>query len=283
METRCVIMNIDSHQHFWKYDPVHDGWIDDTMTVLRRDFLPKDLKPVLEQNQVDGCVAVQADQSEAETAFLLGLASEHDFIKGVVGWVDLQADDLDDKLVEYKKYPLLKGFRHVLQSEPDDAYMLRPTFVEGVKKLRKHGFTYDILIFPKHLPNAVSLVQQCDDQPLVLDHLAKPYIKKGLLDEWKKDMHLLAAHPHVLCKVSGMITEADWTTWTYEQLVPYLDVVFEAFGTERLLFGSDWPVCLLAGEYPKVKQILVRYMAGFSESEKDKVFGGNAVNFYGLG
>jgi L-fuconolactonase len=275
-------MKIDSHQHFWQYDPARDTWIDDTMPAIRRDFMPADLKPVLEQNQIDGCVAVQADQSEVETLFLLQLAGQNDFVKGVVGWTDLQAADLDEKLDEYKKQTLLKGFRHVLQSEPDDAYMLRPAFVEGVQKLGRRGFTYDILIFPRHLPHASSFVQQCDDQPLVLDHLAKPYIKDGRIEDWARDIRQLAIYTHVHCKVSGMITEADWTTWTYEQLVPYLDVAFEAFGPDRLLFGSDWPVCLLAGEYQKVKQILVRYMADFSESEKDKVFGGNAVKFYGL-
>lgn len=276
-------MTIDSHQHFWQFDPVRDAWIDDTMPTIRRDFLPADLKPVLEQNQVDGCVAVQADQSEAETHFLLKMAEENDFVKGVVGWTDIQAKDLDEKLAGYQKQPLLKGFRHVLQSEPDDAYMLRPAFVEGVKKMGKRGYTYDILIFPRHLPHTLAFVRQCDQQSLVLDHLAKPNIKKGLIDDWARDLRQLANYEHVYCKVSGIITEADWTNWTYEQLVPYLDVAFKAFGPDRLLFGSDWPVCLLAGEYQKVKQVLVRYMADFTQAEQEKVFGANAVRFYGLG
>lgn len=275
-------MNIDAHQHFWQFDAIRDAWITDDMRVIRRDFLPEDLKLVLEQNQIDGCVAVQAAQESAETDFLVQLATEYDFIKGVVGWTDLQAPDLLEKLVEYKKQPKLRGFRHVLQAEPDDAFMLRPEFVAGVKALRDYDFTYDILIFPQHLPNALKLVQQCADQPFVLDHLAKPHIREGKLESWKKDLMALAAQENVCCKISGMITEADWNTWTYEQLVPYLDVALAAFGTDRLLFGSDWPVCLVAGDYQRVKQVLERYLENFTPTEKNNIFGGNATSFYGL-
>ena len=274
-------MTIDSHQHFWHFDPIRDAWIDDTMQVIQRDFLPADLAPVLAQSGIQGCVAVQAAQSDAETEFLLQLARENDFIKGVVGWVDLQANDLEVKVQHYNGQNLLKGFRHVLQAEPVE-FMLQPAFVQGVQTIGKHGYTYDILIFPNQLPNAVKLVQQCGDQPFVLDHLAKPYIKAGKIDQWKSDLTRLAAQENVLCKLSGMITEADWKTWTYAQLVPYLDVAFEAFGTKRLMFGSDWPVCLVAGEYQKVWQILERYLADFSDHEKDQVFGLNAAKFYQL-
>lgn len=275
-------MKIDAHQHFWHFDPVRDAWITDDMQVIRRDFLPEDLKVVLEQNQMDGCVAVQAAQESAETEFLLHLATEHDFIKGVVGWTDLQAPDLSEKLAEYKKQPKLRGFRHVLQAEPDDAFMLRPAFVAGVKALRDYNFTYDILIYPQHLPHAVQLVQQCPDQPFVLDHLAKPYIREGRLEPWKKDLMALAAQENVCCKISGTITEADWSTWTHEQLVPYLDAAFAAFGTDRLMFGSDWPVCLVAGDYQRVKQILERYLEDFTPTEKDAIWGENATRFYSL-
>ena len=274
-------MKIDAHQHFWYFDPVRDAWIDDQMKVIRRDFLPEDLKPVLAQNNIDGCVAVQAAQDDAETEFLLKLAKENDFIKGVVGWVDLQADDLSAKLEKYQGRQLLKGFRHVLQGESED-FMLRPTFVRGVKLLHQHGYTYDILIFPHQLPNAIKLVAQCPEQRFVLDHLAKPYIKAGNIADWKKDLNALAAHDNVLCKISGMITEADYQNWTYEQLLPYLDVAFQAFGTDRLMFGSDWPVCLVAGNYPAVKGIVEKYTLNFSEEEKVKIFGLNASRFYNL-
>lgn len=275
-------MKIDAHQHFWHFDAVRDAWITDDMQVIRRDFLPSELKAVLAQNQMEGCVAVQAAQEPAETDFLVQLATEHDFVKGVVGWTDLQAPDLSEKLAEYKKEPLLRGFRHVLQAEPDEAFMLRPAFVAGVKTLRDYNFTYDILIYPQHLPNAVKLVQQCPDQPFVLDHLAKPYIREGKLEPWKKDLTALAAQENVCCKISGMVTEADWNAWTYEQLVPYLDAAFAAFGADRLLFGSDWPVCLVAGDYQRVKQVLERYLEDFTLTEKDNIWGGNATRFYKL-
>lgn len=275
-------MVIDSHQHFWQFDPVRDSWINDNMQVIRRDFMPADLKPVLDSNQVAGCVAVQAAQNDAQTHFLLGLAQQNSFIKGVVGWVDLQAGDLADQLAIYEKQSLLKGFRHVVQDEPDDDFMLRPAFLNGVKTIGKHGYTYDILIFPKHIKNAEKLVQLLEDQPFVVDHIAKPYIKEGRIDGWKRDLTRLATYPHVQCKLSGMITEAEWKSWTYEQLVPYIDVAVEAFGTNRLMFGSDWPVCLLAGDYRMMKQVMNRYFVDFSESEREQVFGLNAANFYDL-
>jgi L-fuconolactonase len=275
-------MTIDSHQHFWKFDPMRDSWITDEMSVIQKDFMPQDLQPVLKANSIEGCVAVQADQSLAETSFLLELANKNDFIKAVVGWIDLQADNIDEQLEGWKSEKKLVGFRHVLQAEADLNFMLRPNFMRGISALTKHDFTYDILIFPKHLAVAEQFVAYFSDQPFVLDHIAKPYIKTGLIDDWKKDIAALAMFENVQCKVSGIITEADWQSWSYEQIKPYLDVVFEAFGTDRIMFGSDWPVCLVAGTYGEVKGIVETYTQGFSTSEKAKIFGENACRFYGF-
>lgn len=275
-------MTIDSHQHFWTFDPIRDSWITDDMSVIQRNFYPEDLQPTLQQNGIDACVAVQADQSLGETRFLLDLAAKNDFVKAVVGWIDLQDDAIDEQLSEWKSEKKLVGFRHVLQAELDTEYMLRPSFLRGISKLKNHEFTYDILIFPKHLATAQKFVAQFPDQPFVIDHIAKPYIKAGLIDEWKRDIKSLAKFENLQCKVSGIITEADWKSWTYEQIKPFLDVVFEAFRTNRIMFGSDWPVCLVAGDYSQVKGIIETYIKGFSVSEKCKVFGENAAKFYGI-
>jgi L-fuconolactonase len=275
-------MTIDSHQHFWTFDPIRDSWITDEMSVIQRNFYPEDLQPTLQQNGIDACIAVQADQSLSETKFLLDLATKNDFVKAVVGWIDLQADAIDEQLSEWKSEKKLAGFRHVLQAEPDTEYMLRPSFLRGISKLKKHGFTYDILIFPKHLVTVQKFVAQFSDQPFVLDHIAKPYIKAGLIDDWKRDIKSLAKFENLQCKVSGIITEADWKRWNYEQIKPFLDVVFDTFGTDRIMFGSDWPVCLVAGDYSQVKVVIETYMKGFSVSEKAKVFGENAARFYGI-
>jgi len=275
-------MTIDSHQHFWTFDPIRDSWITDDMSVIQRNFYPEDLQATLQQNGIDACVAVQADQSLGETRFLLDLAAKNDFIKAVVGWIDLQDDAIDEQLSEWKSEKKLAGFRHVLQAEPDTEYMLRPSFLRGISKLKNHEFTYDILIFPKHLATAQKFVAQFPYQPFVLDHIAKPFIKAGLIDEWKRDIKSLAKFENLQCKVSGIITEADWKSWTYEQIIPFLDIVFESFGVERIMFGSDWPVCLVAGDYSRVKKIIETYMKDFSVSEKAKVFGENSARFYGI-
>jgi L-fuconolactonase len=277
-----LTMTIDSHQHFWKFDPLRDSWINDEMAVIRKNFYPVDLLPTLSKNGIDACIAVQADQSLTETNFLLELANNNNFIKAVVGWIDLQANDIEEQLIQWKSEKKLVGFRHVLQAEPELEYMLRPDFLRGIGALSKHDFTYDILIFPKHLPVAQKFVALFQNQRFVLDHIAKPYIKAGLIDDWKNDIVALAKFEHVYCKISGIITEADWKTWTYEQLKPYLDIVFAAFGTDRVMFGSDWPVCLLAGQYAEVKGIINTYTNDFSATEKAKVFGENASKFYGL-
>ncbi len=273
---------IDAHQHFWKYDPARHGWISEEMKVIQRDFLPDDLRPLLAQIGFGGCVLVQVDQTPGENEFFLSLADEHDFILGVVGWVDLQAADVEEQLAELKKHQKLKGFRHILQAEPDEAFMLRPSFRRGIGKLRQFGYTYDILIFPNHLRHAIQLVAEFPDQLFVLDHLAKPYIKAGNIAQWKKDIATLARHPNVSCKVSGMVTEADWKNWKKEHFTPYLDVAVDAFGTSRLMFGSDWPVCLCAAAYEDVVGIVESYFAGFSADERAAVWGGNAKLFYNL-
>lgn len=277
-------MIIDSHQHFWIYDAERDAWINDEMTRIRQNFLPEDLKPVFEANGVSGCVAVQADQSDAETLSLLALAEKYSsFVKGVVGWVDLQANDLYDRLDYYSQYELLKGFRHVAQGEPDD-FLARPEVIKGIRQLSAFDYTYDILIYPTQLKAALQLVREVPEVQFVVDHIAKPYIKDKKINTWSNYMRQLAAFPHVQCKVSGMVTEADWKNWKTEDFFPYLDVVFEAFGVERLMFGSDWPVCLVAAEYEQVLGIVQEYMkrVGFSENDQAKVLGQNAARFYRL-
>jgi L-fuconolactonase len=273
---------IDAHQHFWNFDPVRDSWINDEMLAIKRDFLPGDLLPVLQQNEIDGCVAVQASQTEQETQFLLDLAASNPFIKGVVGWVDFKAANLHERLQHYRQYDKLKGFRHVLQAEPDKQYMLQPRFKNGIASLQKHNYTYDILIYPEHLPYAAQLVGGFPDQKFVVDHLAKPHIKDKGINEWQRDIKALAKYPNVHCKVSGMLTEADWQSWKTEDFTPYLDVVFNAFDINRVMFGSDWPVCLLAGGYEGTMQIMNSYCAKLSATEQELFWGVNAVNFYGL-
>lgn len=276
------MLKIDAHQHFWVFDAVRDSWINEEMSVIRRNFLPADLEHVLKINGVDGCIAVQADQSEEQNRFLLGLTEGNDFIKGVVGWVDLQADNLEERLEHYSHTKLMKGFRHVLQGEANRALMLEPDFMRGIGLLHKYGFTYDLLIFSDQLKYAGQLVRAFPEQKFVVDHIAKPYIKDGKVDEWAADIRQLAESPNVYCKVSGMVTEADWKNWTDETFTPYQDVVFNAFGTDRVMFGSDWPVCLVAAEYKAMKGIVENYTQQFSADEQQKIFGGNAVTFYNL-
>ena len=275
-------MNIDSHQHFWRYDARRDMWITEEMSALKRNFLPEDLIPQLDANQMEGSIAVQADQSEAETNFLLGLAERFGAIKGVVGWVDLCAPDLPGRLEHFSHFEKLCGFRHVVQSEPDDRFMLREDFLAGIGQLHPFEFTYDILIYPHQLPAATELVARFPQQRFVLDHLAKPLIRSGALSPGSQQVRSLAENPNVYCKVSGLVTEADWRKWREPDFRPYLDIVFEAFGTDRLMFGSDWPVCLLAAGYRDVKELLDDYVEDFSLEQRDKVFGGNAEKFYGL-
>ncbi|AXP80029.1 Amidohydrolase [Mariniflexile rhizosphaerae] len=275
-------MIIDSHQHFWKYEPVKHAWIDDAMAAIRKDFMPSDLKQVYKENGIEGCVAVEADQTPAETNFLLSLAAENDFIKGVVGWVDLRANDIEAKLEAYTGKEKLKGFRHVVQGEPDHNFLLRSNFLRGISSLEKHNYTYDILIFPHQLGATLEFVKKFPNQKFVIDHIAKPYIKDGFFDGWATLMQEIAKQEHVYCKLSGMITEADYKSWTAEQIQPYMDLVLEAFGTDRLLYGSDWPVCLVAGNYSKVKELTTNFISKLSTHEKNNIMGNNAIKFYNL-
>jgi L-fuconolactonase len=275
-------LKIDAHQHFWNFDPVRDSWITTEMSVIQKDFLPDDLQPLLAENDIDGCIAVQADQSEKETGFLLGLANKSDSIKGVVGWTDLRASNVEKRLEYYQSFKKLCGFRHVLQGEKDRAYMLKPEFIRGISKLKQFNYTYDILIFPDQLQHTIKFVQLFPEQKFVIDHLAKPSIKNKTIAGWKEDIQEVAQHKNVCCKISGMVTEADWKSWEQEDFTSYMDVVVSAFGTDRIMFGSDWPVCLVAATYKGVIDIAKDYFSSFTQNERDRFFGQNAINFYNL-
>jgi L-fuconolactonase len=272
-------MYIDAHQHFWKFNPVRDSWIDDSMKILQKDFLPADLHPILNKNEIDGCIAVQADQSEEETVFLLDLTDKNNFINAVVGWVDLCDKNIEERLAHFSKYPKFKGVRHILQAESND-FLLEEDFLNGISKLEKMDLVYEILIRKEQLENTIKLVAKFPNQTFVLDHIAKPNIQDAEIEPWKSQIEQLAKHQNVHCKVSGLVTEADLKNHKFEDFIPYLDIVFNAFGIDRILFGSDWPVCLLASSYADTKLILEKYISTFTEEEKDKIMGGNAFNLY---
>ena len=276
-------MKIDSHQHYWHFNTADYGWMGENMSVIKRDFLPADLLPELKSIGFDGSVAVQARQSLEETNWLLQLADEHPHIKGVVGWVDLQSEQAEAQIAAFAKHPKAVGVRHVIHDEEDIDFILRPAFIRGIKLLEKYNLTYDILIFPKHLTNTIEFVKQFSEQQIfVVDHIAKPLIKDDIVSPWKEDIAALATFPNVYCKVSGMVTEADWNTWKPENIQPYLDIVFEAFGPERILIGSDWPVCLVAGKYSEVMQVVIDYISSFTEKEQALILSGNAAKAYGI-
>lgn len=275
-------MTIDSHQHFWNYEPAKQPWINDDMSVIRRDFSPSDLKKVYQANDIDGCVAVQADQTLEETDFLLDLADTNDFIRGVVGWADLRDEKVDSILEEYHSHKYIKGWRHVVQGEADHNFLIRPNFLRGISLLEKYDYTYDILIFPHQLGATLEFVKQFPHQKFIIDHMAKPYIKDGFFEGWSVLMKEIAKHENVFCKMSGMITEADYRHWSVEQLHAYMLLVLEAFGPERILFGSDWPVCLVAGSYMEVKGVVTDFIKTLSTPEQNAIMGGNAVDFYNL-
>jgi L-fuconolactonase len=275
-------MRIDSHQHFWHYSPTEHTWMSDSMSAIRRDFLPEDLQPLLANLSFDGCMAVQARQSLEETRWLLDLADRFSFIKGVVGWLDLRSPELHNQLKQFAHHPKLAGVRHVVQDEPDDEFMLRPEFRRGIAQLREFDLTYDLLLFPKHIPAAVHLVEEFPDQPFVLDHIAKPSIAQGLISPWREDLQQLARFPNVSCKLSGMVTETQWKQWKPEDFRPYLDTVVEAFSSDRLMIGSDWPVCLLSSDYASTMQLVIEYIQQFPEEAQDAILGGNCVRFYGI-
>ena len=275
-------MKIDAHQHFWKYSAAQYGWIGAEMQGLKRDFLPADLKPLLEGEGFEGSIVVQARQDLDETRWLLQLARENDFIKGVVAWVDLCSADVATDLVRLAGEPKFVGVRHVLQAEPDDEFMLRADFRRGIAQLAEHGLTYDLLLYPRHLPIAVKLVREFPEQPFVLDHIAKPLIADGLMEPWDRDIRELARFKNVCCKVSGMVTEARWNGWQAEDFGPYLDVVFEAFGPERVMIGSDWPVCSLSGGYAAAIAIVRDYIRQFDLAQQESILGWNCARFYGV-
>ncbi len=277
-------MNIDAHQHFWHYCPQEYGWIDASMSSLQRDFLPEHLEEKLISNEIDGSVCVQARQSLQETRWLLELAQQHEFIQGVVGWVDLCSDNVDEQLQEFADNPKLVGVRHVVQDEPDDLFLLREDFMRGIAQLHRYDLAYDILIFPKHLPAAIQFVEHFPNQRFVIDHIAKPFIKTGVLEPWQTHVEQLASSPNVWCKISGMVTEADWQSWTSTEFYPYLDIIFESFGHNRIMFGSDWPVCTVAASYANVVDILSSYLEerSISPAEAQTIWQTTAIKFYNL-
>ncbi len=282
VEGASSVPRIDAHHHFWKYTAEEYGWIDESMAVIRRDFLPEDLEAEMRACGIDGVVSVQARQTLEETRWLLGLASEHAIIGGVVGWVPLIAPQISEIIAEFAADRRLKGVRHVLQAEADERYMLRDDFNRGIDALRDFGLVYDILIFERHLPQTLTFVDRHPEQVFVLDHIAKPRIRERAVSPWGENLRRLAERRNVYCKISGMVTEADWRTWTEEDLTPYFDMVLNSFGPERLIFGSDWPVCLVGAPYGVWFNVVSRQIAALSDSERAAILGGTAVRVYGL-
>ena len=272
---------IDSHQHFWKYHPQNHAWINDDMKTIQKDFLPEELSSIFAKEHIDGCVSIQVDQTEAETLFQIDLAKDNPFIKGVVGWINLMNPSIEATLEKYQDKPIVKGFRHILQGEAT-GFMLQPKFVDGLKALAKNHYTYDLLIYHHQIPDALELLKELDALKIVVDHIAKPDIKNGNRTEWAKNIKALSSHPNVYCKISGMATEADWNNWTAEDLIPYLDIVVAAFGTNRIMFGSDWPVCLVASSYNNWLTTIKNYFTTFSKEEQAKIFATNCESFYTL-
>ena len=275
-------MIIDSHHHLWKYTPTEFAWIDDSMKVLKRDYLPADLETEIHKAGVTGTVVVQARQMIEETRWLLELADENPFIKGVIGWVDLRSPDLGAQLEQFGNHPKLVGVRHVIHDEPDGDFMVQQAFLEGIKALQKYNLVYDLLLFPRHLERAIELVSMFPDQRFVLDHISKPFIKSGILQPWKDDMEALAARHNVWCKISGMVTEANLSAWKIEDFIPYMSAVYDAFGTDRIMLGSDWPVCRLAGEYTEVMNIPKAFIGHLDNNDKKKIYALNAKACYQL-
>ncbi|PZP48939.1 MAG: amidohydrolase [Pseudopedobacter saltans] len=282
-EDSILITNrIDSHQHFWLFDEQRDQWITEDMSVIRKDFLPEDLAPILDVNQIGGCVAVQAVEDLSDNDFLLELARENDFIKGIVGWLDFTSTSIEKELEYYSRFSIIKGWRYVLQGNPQRDMMLTDNFRSNIGLLTRYNYTYDLLLFPDQLGYAAQLVESFPKQKFVLDHIGKPDLKNGDFENWANGIKALAKHENVFCKVSGMVTEADWSEWEKADYKSVLDVVTAAFGMDRLMFGSDWPVCQLAASYYDMKTIVEDYFSKFSQQEKENFFGGNAIRFYNL-
>jgi len=280
-------LRVDAHQHFWRYDPVEYGWIDDSMTALRRDFQPPDLAPLLQAATLDGSLAVQARSTEQETRDLLTHTHDHSArVLGVIGWLDLAAPDIEAQLDRFAGDPRLVGLRHVVQDEPDDRFLDREPFRHGVRAAAARGLVYDLLVYPRQLPAALDFARALDGVPIVLDHCAKPPLRAGhgtpAMAAWERDLRALGALEHVVCKVSGLVTEADWARWRPEDLLRCIDVALDAFGPQRVLFGSDWPVSLLAAPYTDVLALAERAVTGCTKAEQAAFFGGNATRVYGL-
>jgi len=282
MDKKKNLFRVDAHQHFWIYNPEEYKWIDASMTNLHRDFLPPHLNRELKKNGIDFCITVQARQTLQETKWLLELAQNNSFIKGVVGWVNLKSNSVEQDLEQFAAYKKFKGIRHLLQNEDDDRYMLQPDFKKGLSQLKKFDLTYDILIYPRHIKYACTLVYEFPHQKFIVDHLAKPLIKEGKIELWKKDLRKLAKADNVFCKLSGMVTEANWNSWKQEDFVPYMEIILEAFGPNRLLFGSDWPVCTVAAKYEQVLGIVTNFINSLSQAEQAHIMGQNAIDFYNL-
>lgn len=275
-------MRVDSHLHFWKFEPVKDAWITDEMRVIKENFYPKDLIPHMEMAGINIGIAVQADQSEQENDFLLAQATQHDFIKGIVGWVDFRAANINERLAYYARNPLMKGFRHIVQAEPEDDFLLGKNFCHGIALLEKYGFTYDILIYPKHISYALEFARRFPNIKMVLNHIAKPNIKKQEFDHWSRLIKQFSDLQNVSCKIAGLVTEADWAFWKYDDFKKYIDLTLETFGINRIMFGSDWPVCLVGASYLEVCNILKENTMQLSKEEQQKLWGGNCIDFYGL-
>jgi len=274
-------MRIDSHQHFWKYDSAKHDWITSEMAVIRRDFQPDDLRPLLQTAGIDGCITVQVDQNIKETLVLLRHADQNPFIKGVVGWIDFRGKEVHERLSYFTQYKKLKGFRHIVQAEPE-GFLRQTAFLAGIQSLNEFNFTYDLLVYPHQLEEAIKFVGRFPEQKFVLDHLAKPSIRDKKLEPWRSQIKRLAAAGHIWCKFSGMITEADWKTWKPDDFFPYMEIILEAFGADRILYGSDWPVCLVAGSYPTQLGIVETFIDRLSPTEKQQIMGKNAIQFYNL-
>ena len=277
-------MKIDAHQHFWQHSlPFDYSWQDaEALAPIRRDYLPDDLAPLIQEVGIERTVFVQTQHNVEENRWVLGLAEQHDFIAGVVGWVDLASEACEDQLLEFKDHPKFVGIRHVTQDEPDDDFILRPDVRRGLGVLQQHGVPFDLLFYVKHLKHAATLAREFPDLPMVVDHLAKPRIKDAALDDWIDNFRAAAEFPNVFCKLSGMITEADWGHWQPQDLRPYVETALESFGPQRCMYGSDWPVCELAGSYQQVHAALVEVLGPLGQSESDAIFGGTAERFYGL-
>jgi L-fuconolactonase len=275
-------MVIDSHQHFWKYQAAEYGWLDESMATIRRDFLPENLSESIKAAGIDGVISVQARQSLQETHWLLRLADENDFIRGVIGWAPLTSEYVGDDLRAAAADPKFRGVCHGLKTETDDQFMLRDDFNRGISLLSESGLAYDLLIHDRQLPQTLRFVDRHPNQVFILDHLAKPKIKSGELEPWDRYIVELGKRPNVYCKISGMVTEADWQSWTEQGLRPYFNVALEAFGPKRLMAGSDWPVCLVACGYTRWFDILRQWAAALSKSEQDRLFGETAAEAYRL-